>query len=62
MMRPSPSIEDQAFDRAHRMGQMHDVNIYKLSIENVRVVRALWEAFNSCNTQTVEDRASSLAS
>lgn len=26
------SLEDQAFDRAHRLGQMLDVNIYKLTI------------------------------
>lgn len=28
-----PSPQDQAFDRAHRMGQVRDVNIYKLTIE-----------------------------
>lgn len=26
------SLEDQAFDRAHRLGQKLDVNIYKLTI------------------------------
>lgn len=26
-------LEDQAFDRAHRLGQMRDVNIWKLAID-----------------------------
>ena len=26
-------LEDQAFDRAHRLGQILDVNIFKLTIE-----------------------------
>lgn len=26
-------LEDQAFDRAHRLGQKLDVNIFKLTIE-----------------------------
>ncbi|KZS88385.1 hypothetical protein SISNIDRAFT_418266 [Sistotremastrum niveocremeum HHB9708] len=30
----NPALEDQAFDRAHRMGQLRNVNIYKLTIEN----------------------------
>ncbi|ODO05828.1 hypothetical protein I350_04889 [Cryptococcus amylolentus CBS 6273] len=29
----NPALEDQAFDRAHRLGQKRDVNIYKLTIE-----------------------------
>nr|WVH01933.1 SNF2 family N-terminal domain [Naematelia aurantialba] len=29
----NPALEDQAFDRAHRLGQQLDVNIYKLTIE-----------------------------
>ncbi|WWC86455.1 uncharacterized protein L201_001332 [Kwoniella dendrophila CBS 6074] len=29
----NPALEDQAFDRAHRLGQKLDVNIYKLTIE-----------------------------
>ena len=28
----NPALEDQAFDRAHRLGQTRDVNIHKLSI------------------------------
>ncbi|KAG8707479.1 hypothetical protein FRC08_000478, partial [Ceratobasidium sp. 394] len=28
----NPALEDQAFDRAHRLGQTKDVNIYKLTI------------------------------
>lgn len=28
----NPALEDQAFDRAHRLGQTKNVNIYKLSI------------------------------
>ncbi|BEJ17181.1 hypothetical protein CspHIS471_0605820 [Cutaneotrichosporon sp. HIS471] len=28
----NPALEDQAFDRAHRLGQQLDVNIYKLTI------------------------------
>ncbi len=27
-------LEDQAFDRAHRLGQTRDVNIYKLTMKN----------------------------
>jgi hypothetical protein len=27
-------LEDQAFDRAHRLGQKLDVNIYKLTVSN----------------------------
>ena len=30
----NPQIEEQAFDRAHRMGQTRDVHIYKLSVRN----------------------------
>ncbi|WVQ82473.1 hypothetical protein IAT38_004602 [Cryptococcus sp. DSM 104549] len=29
----NPALEDQAFDRAHRLGQKLDVNIFKLTIE-----------------------------
>ncbi|WWC58824.1 uncharacterized protein I303_101368 [Kwoniella dejecticola CBS 10117] len=29
----NPALEDQAFDRAHRLGQKRDVNIFKLTIE-----------------------------
>lgn len=30
----NPALEEQAFDRAHRLGQERDVDIYKLTIEN----------------------------
>lgn len=30
----NPALEDQAFDRAHRLGQTRDVMIYKLRVEN----------------------------
>lgn len=30
----NPALEDQAFDRAHRLGQTRDVRIYKLRVEN----------------------------
>ncbi|KAJ7194709.1 SNF2 family N-terminal domain-containing protein, partial [Mycena pura] len=30
----NPSVEDQAFDRTHRIGQTRDVHIYKLKIDN----------------------------
>ncbi|KAG0655682.1 hypothetical protein C6P46_000771 [Rhodotorula mucilaginosa] len=30
----NPAIEEQAFDRAHRMGQQDDVKIYKLTIDD----------------------------
>lgn len=29
----NPALEDQAFDRAHRLGQTRDVSIYKLKID-----------------------------
>lgn len=29
----NPALEDQAFDRAHRFGQVRDVNIYKLKVD-----------------------------
>lgn len=35
------AIEDQAFDRAHRLGQTRDVNIYKLMIPNTVEERIL---------------------
>jgi SNF2 family DNA or RNA helicase len=37
----NPALEDQAFDRAHRMGQTRDVHIYKLTIENTVEQRIL---------------------
>jgi len=37
----NPALEDQAFDRAHRLGQTRDVNIYKLTIENTVEARIL---------------------
>lgn len=30
----NPQIEEQAFDRAHRLGQNRPVYIYKLSVKN----------------------------
>ncbi|KAI5477148.1 SNF2 family helicase/atpase [Pseudohyphozyma bogoriensis] len=30
----NPAIENQAFDRAHRMGQKEDVKIYKITVDN----------------------------
>lgn len=43
----NPALEEQAFDRAHRLGQTRDVEIYKLAIEEVRnkapaALCALW--------------------
>lgn len=29
----NPALEEQAFDRAHRLGQTRNVNIYKLRVE-----------------------------
>jgi SNF2 family DNA or RNA helicase len=37
----NPALEDQAFDRVHRLGQTRDVNIYKLTIENTVEQRIL---------------------
>lgn len=37
----NPALEDQAFDRAHRLGQTRNVNIYKLSIPNTVEERIL---------------------
>jgi len=30
----NPSVEDQAVDRTHRLGQEKEVNIYKIIVEN----------------------------
>lgn len=30
----NPSVEDQAVDRAHRIGQLRDVNVYKITIKD----------------------------
>ena len=35
----NPALEDQAFDRTHRLRQTRDVNIYKLTIENAAYSR-----------------------
>lgn len=32
-MKANESLEDQAFDRAHRLGQTRAVNIWKLTVE-----------------------------
>jgi SNF2 family DNA or RNA helicase len=37
----NPALEDQAFDRAHRLGQERTVNIHKLSIPNTVEERIL---------------------
>lgn len=37
----NPQIEEQAFDRAHRLGQQRDVTIYKLSIKDTVEERIL---------------------
>ncbi|KAJ3534788.1 hypothetical protein NM688_g7079 [Phlebia brevispora] len=37
----NPALEDQAFDRAHRLGQTRDVNIHKLSIPDTVETRIL---------------------
>lgn len=37
----NPQIEEQAFDRAHRLGQTRDVTIYKLSIKDTVEERIL---------------------
>jgi len=37
----NPALEDQAFDRAHRLGQTRDVNRYRLTIENTVEERIL---------------------
>ncbi|KAL4076720.1 SNF2 family N-terminal domain-containing protein [Scleroderma yunnanense] len=37
----NPALEDQAYDRAHRLGQTRDVNIYKLMIPETVETRIL---------------------
>jgi len=37
----NPSVEDQAVDRTHRMGQEKEVNVYKLLVDNSIEVRIL---------------------
>jgi SNF2 family DNA or RNA helicase len=37
----NPALEEQAFDRAHRLGQKRDVKIVKLTIENTVEERIL---------------------
>ncbi|SBT40678.1 DNA repair protein RAD5, putative (RAD5) [Plasmodium ovale wallikeri] len=37
----NPAIEDQAFERVHRIGQLHDVNIYKFVLEKTVEERIL---------------------
>ena len=37
----NPALEDQAFDRAHRLGQTRNVNIHKLSIPDTVEERIL---------------------
>ncbi|KAG6336400.1 hypothetical protein ID866_2694 [Astraeus odoratus] len=37
----NPALEDQAYDRAHRLGQTRDVNIYKLMIPETVEMRIL---------------------
>lgn len=37
----NPALEDQAFDRAHRLGQTRNVNIHKLSVPDTVEERIL---------------------
>jgi len=37
----NPALEDQAFDRAHRLGQTKPVSIYKLTVEETVEARIL---------------------
>ena len=37
----NPALEDQAFDRAHRLGQTRAVNVYKLSVPDTVEQRIL---------------------
>ena len=37
----NPALEDQAFDRAHRVGQKRDVNIHKLTVPDTVEQRIL---------------------
>ena len=37
----NPALEDQAFDRAHRLGQTRDVNIHKLTVPDTVEQRIL---------------------
>ena len=37
----NPALEDQAFDRTHRLGQQRDVNIYKLCVQETVEDRGL---------------------
>ena len=48
----NPALEDQAFDRAHRLGQTRDVNIYKLTIENTVEERTLTLQNSKCALAT----------
>ncbi len=49
----NPALEDQAFDRAHRLGQTRAVNIHKLSIPDTVEERILQVCFTLifCSTQ-----------
>lgn len=44
----NPALEDQAYDRAHRLGQKLDCNIYKLTIERSVEDRILMVRIFSC--------------
>lgn len=50
-------LEDQAFDRAHRLGQQLDVNIYKLTIpetveDRILAVSPLYSAVANASSRT----------
>lgn len=44
----NPALEDQAFDRAHRLGQTRDVNIHKLSVPET-VEQRILEVSSLCS-------------
>ncbi len=55
----NPQIEEQAFDRAHRLGQVRDVTIYKLSIKDTVEERILGCRTRSARSPRPRSRAAS---